>query len=81
MDRNAAFNIALASMVTISVWALSSLGGSGLDVYISVFALIYFACLAVFRPARSIPDLPAAALFVSFAAIVALRVMSILYGA
>ncbi|MEJ5292196.1 MAG: hypothetical protein WHS82_01235 [Candidatus Methanosuratincola sp.] len=77
MDRNALSNTALAALVAVSVWALSSLGESRLDVYVSIIALAYFICLAVFRPARSFPDLPAAALLVAFAVIVALRVMEI----
>ncbi len=81
MDRNALFNTTLAAMVAISVWALSSLGEAKLDVYVSVLTLVYFVCIAVFRPARAFFDIPAAALFAAFAAIVALRVMSILYGA
>lgn len=81
MDRNALFNVTLASMVAASVWALSSLGEGRIDVYVSVLALAYFVCLALFRPARSIPDLPAAALFLAFCWIVAMRVMEILLRA
>ncbi|MEN3016834.1 MAG: hypothetical protein ABC585_03540 [Candidatus Methanosuratincola petrocarbonis] len=81
MDRNALFNATLASLVAASVWALSSLGEARLDVYVSVLALVYFVCLAVFRPSRGFFDFPAAALFLAFAAIVAMRVISILYGA
>lgn len=80
MDRNALFNGVLAAMVAVSVWALSSLGEGGLDVYVSVIALAYFVCLAVFRPARTILDFPAVSLFVAFCFIVAIRVISIIYG-
>lgn len=80
MDKSHLSNLVLASFVAITVWALSSLGEYRIDVYISMFALEYFVCLAVFRPRRRTFDLPAAALFGAFAVIVSLRVIEVLYG-
>ncbi len=80
MDKNSLSNLALASLVAITVWALAALKEARIDVYISMFTLEYFVCLAVFRPRRRAFDLPAAALFGAFAVIVSLRVIEVLYG-
>ncbi len=80
MDKSYLSNLVLASFVAITVWALSALGESRIDVYVSMFALEYFVCLAVFRPRRRFFDLPAAALFGAFVVIVSLRVIEVLYG-
>ena len=80
MDKNSLSNLALASLVAITVWALAALKEARIDIYISMFTLEYFVCLAVFRPRRRAFDLPAAALFGAFAVIVSLRVIEVLYG-
>jgi len=80
MDKSSLSNLTLASFVAVTVWALAALGESRIDVYVSMFTLEYFVCLAVFRPRRRAFDLPAAALFCAFAAIVSLRVIEVLYG-
>lgn len=80
MEKSQISNLTLGSLIFATVWALSSLGESRLDVYVSMFTLEYFVCLAVFRPRRRAFDVPAALLFGAFVVIVSLRVMEILYG-
>ncbi len=80
MEKSSLSNLTLASFVATTVWALAALGESRIDVYVSMFTLEYFVCLAVFRPRRRFFDLPAAALFGAFVVIVSLRVIEVLYG-
>uniref|UniRef100_A0A7C3ETB1 Uncharacterized protein n=1 Tax=Candidatus Methanomethylicus mesodigestus TaxID=1867258 RepID=A0A7C3ETB1_9CREN len=79
MEKSQISNLVLGSFIFATVWALSSLGEGRIDVYVSMFALEYFVCLAVFRPRRRCFDFPAALLFGAFALIVSLRVIEILY--
>jgi len=62
----------------VAVSALAALNESRLDVYVSVFTLIYFAATAVFRPRRRTWDFLALALLAAFTYIVAVRVLEIL---
>ena len=62
----------------MAVSALAALNESRLDVYVSVFTLIYFAATAVFRPRRRTWDFLALALLAAFTYIVAVRVLEIL---
>jgi hypothetical protein len=80
LDKNMAFNIVLGVMIVITVTALSALGESRLDVYVSMFTVEYFAALAIFRPRRRFLDVIAIALLAVFAMIVALRVAEVLAG-
>jgi hypothetical protein len=68
----------LAVLITVAVSALAALNESRLDVYVSVFTLIYFAATAVFRPRRRTWDFLALALLAAFTCIVAVRVLEIL---
>jgi hypothetical protein len=62
----------------VAVSALAALNESRLDVYVSVFTLIYFAATAVFRPRRRTRDFLALALLAAFTYVVAVRVLEIL---
>jgi hypothetical protein len=68
----------LALLITVAVSALAALNESRLDVYVSMFTLIYFAATAVFRPRRRTWDFLALALLAAFTYIVAVRVLEIL---
>jgi len=62
----------------VAVSALAALNESRLDVYVSMFTLIYFAATAVFRPRRQTWDFLALALLAAFTYVVAVRVLEIL---
>lgn len=78
MDRHIIYLTTLALMITLAVSALAALNESRLDVYVSMFTLIYFTAAAVFRPRRRIWDFPAYALLAAFTYIVTVRVLEIL---
>jgi len=59
--------------------SLSALGEARLEVYVSLITVAYFACSALFRPRRRIPDLVGASLVIVFFYIVALKVWEILF--
>ncbi len=70
--------MAQALLYSVTVTWLSALEGSGLEVYMSLFAVEYFACSALFRPRRRTFDVVGAALFLIFCYIVAVKVWEIL---
>ena len=78
LDRNHLFNLVLALLVALTVPSLAALKEGRLDVYVSMFTLEYFVCLAVLRPRRRFFDVLAVALFLAFAYAVALRVLEVL---
>ncbi|MEM2739202.1 MAG: hypothetical protein QXQ29_00150 [Candidatus Bathyarchaeia archaeon] len=79
MDRGLAFNIALAVLMALTVSTLSALHEYRLDVYVSMYTLEYYVCLAVFRPRRRMRFDPIAlTLLAVFSVIVAFRVMEVL---
>ncbi|MCS7113567.1 MAG: hypothetical protein NZ955_06415 [Candidatus Bathyarchaeota archaeon] len=79
MDRSVAFNISLAILMALTVSTLSALREYRLDVYVSMYTLEYYVCLAIFRPRRRIRFDPIAlTLLALFSTIVAFRVMEVL---
>lgn len=78
MDRNSLYLITLALLIALAASSLAALGEGRLDVYVSVFTLIYFALTAVFRPRKKTFDFLAVVLLAVFAYIVAVRVLEIL---
>ena len=78
MERNSLFNLLFASMVFITAASLSALGEGRLDVYLSLYTLEYFICLALLRPRRRARDPLAFTLFLAFLVAVARRVMEVL---
>jgi hypothetical protein len=80
LDRHSLYLITLALLIVAATSVLAALNESRLDVYLAVFAIIYFALLEIFRPRRRMWDLLAAALIIAFSYIVALKVLQVLFG-
>jgi hypothetical protein len=70
--------IFLAALTAVAASSLAALGENRLDVYVSVFTLIYFVLTALFRPRRRTFDFLALALLAAFFYIVAVRILEIL---
>ena len=68
----------MTTAMSITVVALSALGEKRLEVYFSLFTVIYFAMAALYRPRRRLPDIPGVVLFLGFCYIVARKVLEIL---
>lgn len=79
MDRNSLHIIILTILVTITVTVFSTLGEYKLDLYISMYTLVYFTIIAILRPRRRTWDFLAAILFLYFSYIVVLKIMEILF--
>ena len=80
LDKNLLFNLVLAFLIYLTVSCFSALGETRIDVYVSMFVLEYFVCLALFRPRRRVRDVLAYVLFIVFSVIVAIKVIEILFG-
>jgi hypothetical protein len=78
VDKQKAFSVTLAGGMLTAVTWLASIGNLDLQVYLSVFAVCYFAASALFRPRRRYFDVVGAGLFLVFCYIVALKVLGIL---
>lgn len=78
MDRHTLYLTALASLITIAVALLSAANETKLDLYVSIFTLIYLTTTAIFRPRRRTWDFLALALIVAFSYIVVMKVLEIL---
>jgi hypothetical protein len=68
----------LAGLLFAVVVILAAFNESRLDVYVSVFAVSYFATSSIFNPRRRMNDFLGLSLFLVFSFIVALRVLEIL---
>jgi hypothetical protein len=69
----------LSSLTAAAASILAALGENRLDVYVSVFTLIYFALTAIFRPRRRTLDFLALTLFAAFSYLGAVRVLEVLF--
>ena len=78
MDRHKQYIVSLAALLVATTVALAALVEWRLEVYVSLFAVCYFAASALFRPRRRRFDYVGGALFASFCLIVALKVVQIL---
>jgi len=78
VERSYLANTILAAMVSLTFWALYSLGEGRLDAYVSMYALEYFVVKALLRPRRAGRDYLAAALLAAFAVAVAYRILEVL---
>lgn len=78
MDRQTLYLTTLGLLITVATSALAALNETRLDVYVSMFTLVYFVANAVYRPRKRTRDFLALALLVVFAYIVANRVLEIL---
>ena len=61
-----------------TVVVLSALGEARLEVYLSLFAVCYFASSALYQPRRRGPDFVGGALFTVFCIIVLRKVLEII---
>jgi hypothetical protein len=78
MDKNILFNIVLGSMIVSTVAVFSGLGERRLDLYVSMYTLEYFVAKAILRPRRRFFDVLGLVLFITFSAIVSLKIWEIL---
>jgi len=79
LDRQKVYVSSLAFLLMLTTVALSALHEARLEVYVSLFAVCYFAASALFRPRRRWLDVVGGALFLVFCAIVAFKVLDILF--
>jgi hypothetical protein len=68
----------MAGAMMLTLVSLSALGESRLEVFYSLFTVVYFASSALFRPRRRWFDVPGVVLFLGFCVIVALKVIEII---
>ncbi len=78
VDKNKNYLLFMAGMLCLTFVALSALGEGRLEVYYSLFTVVYFASSALFRPRRRWFDVPGAVLFLGFCYIVALKIVEII---
>lgn len=78
VNRSFISNTLLAALITLTVWALWSLGESRIDAYISLYVLEYAVVKAVLRPRRAGLDWLLLVLIVAFSIIVGFRVYEVL---
>lgn len=79
MDRQKVYVSSLAFLLMLTTVSLSALREARLEVYVSLFAVCYFAASALFRPRRRWFDVVGVALFAAFCVIVAFKVLDILF--
>lgn len=81
MNKHRAYFLALTSAIMGSLAVLVSAGEDRIGVYVSVFAISYFACSEIFRPRRRTVDLVGIFLFIAFVILVAFKAAEVLgYG-
>ena len=78
LDKHKQYLVSIGSLMSLTVASLSALNENRLDVYVSLFAVAYFSCSALFKPRRRWFDVVGASLFMVFCYVVAVRVMEIL---
>jgi len=78
MERQSLYFMSLGTLLMLSTVCLSLIGDFTLDVYVSMYTICYFVASTIFRPRRRVFDFVGAALFISFAFIVAFRILAIL---
>jgi hypothetical protein len=78
LDKNKDYLLFMAGAMMLTLVSLSALGESRLEVYYSLFTVVYFASSALFRPRRRWFDVPGVVLFLGFCVIVALKVVEII---
>jgi len=78
VEREYLANTILATLVTLSVWGLWSVGEKRLDAYIALITLDYTVVKALLSPRRTPLDLLFPILLTAFIAAVAYRIATIL---
>jgi len=79
LDRQKVYVSSLGFLLMLTTVALSALHEARLEVYVSLFAVCYFAASALFRPRRRWFDVVGGGLFAAFCVIVAIKVLDILF--
>lgn len=78
MDKNKQYLLFMAFALMLTLVSLSALGEQRLEVYYSLFTVVYFAASALYRPRRRWFDIPGGVLFLGFCIIVTLKVIEII---
>jgi hypothetical protein len=78
LDKNKQYLVFMAAAMMVTLVSLSALGEGRLEVYYSLFTVVYFASSALYRPRRRWLDVPGGVLFLGFCVIVALKVIEII---
>jgi hypothetical protein len=78
MDRQKLYVETLGVVFSVMTIGLSAYNEQGLEAYVSLFAVGYFAITALFRPRKRLFDVVGAGLFLVFCYIVAMKVLTIL---
>ena len=78
MDKNKQYLLFMAGAMMVTLVSLSALGEARLEVYYSLFTVVYFASSALFRPRRRWFDVPGGVLFLGFCYLVAVKVIEII---
>ena len=78
MDKQKQYIASLGGLLMATVVSLSALGENRLDVYVSLFAVCYFAATALYQPRKRGFDVVGGALFTVFCVIVARKILEIL---
>ena len=79
LDKQKQYLLVLSGLLMLSTVSLSALNEARLEVYVSIFAVCYFAASALYRPRRRWFDAVGGVLFAAFCLIVALKVMEIMF--
>jgi len=78
LDRSYAANTLIALSVTVTTWALWSLGESRVDAYIALYTLAYTVIKSLLEPRRKPLDIPWLILLAMFTVAVSYRVLEVL---
>jgi len=78
MRRDYLANTVLATLISLTCWALWSLGEGRVDAYLALYTLEYLVVKALFRPRRIGPDVLLLTLLAAFFIIVAYRILEVL---
>jgi uncharacterized membrane protein YccC len=78
MDRQKLYVETLGVVFSVMTIWLSAYNEQRLEVYLSLFAVGYFAITTLFRPKKRLFDVVGAGLFLVFCYIVAMKVLDIL---
>lgn len=81
MDKHRKYVISLSVITLLGMTALLAAGETRIGVYLSVFAIAYFASAEIFRPRRKWIDVVGVLLFIAFMILVIHKAANILgYG-
>lgn len=78
MDKNRAHYLTVTTATLLGMTLLMAAGEERLGVYLSVFAISYFASLEIFNPRRKWVDVIAIFLFIAFVILVAFKAATVL---